>query len=126
MIGPDLTGLASKYDRAELIRSVLEPSSRIALGYQPSSSRQRGGKVISGVVRRETDRDHRAGGFRTVFSCGSRKSEIDQRTITDVSIMPTGLTEALKLEEFADLIAYLSTLRHDYDPAIKPAAHTMP
>ena len=54
-IGPDLTGLASKYDRAELIRSVLEPSSRIAIGYQPVIVATREGKVHSGVVRAETE-----------------------------------------------------------------------
>ena len=54
-IGPDLTGLASKYDRAELIRSVLEPSSRIATGYQPVIVATRDGKVLTGVVRAETD-----------------------------------------------------------------------
>ena len=53
-IGPDLTGLALKYDRAELIRSVLEPSSRIAVGYQPVVVATRDGRVLSGVVRAET------------------------------------------------------------------------
>src|SRR5262249_49688928 len=50
-IGPDLTGLASQYDRAELIRSVLEPSHRIAPGYQPASLAPRGGQVIAGAAR---------------------------------------------------------------------------
>ena len=54
-IGPDLTGLASKYDRAEVIRSVLEPSNRIATGYQPVVVATREGKVETGVVRAETD-----------------------------------------------------------------------
>ena len=54
-IGPDLTGLALQYDRAELIRSVLEPSSRIADGYQPVVVATHDGRVLSGVVRAETD-----------------------------------------------------------------------
>ncbi len=54
-IGPDLTGLAAKYDRAEVIRSVLEPSNRIATGYQPVIVATRDGKVETGVVRSETD-----------------------------------------------------------------------
>src|SRR5262245_31886653 len=33
-VGPDLAGIAAKYPRDELIRSVLEPSNRIADGYQ--------------------------------------------------------------------------------------------
>ena len=54
-VGPDLTGLALKYDRAELIRSVLEPSSRIAVGYQPVIVATHDGRVLTGVVRAETD-----------------------------------------------------------------------
>ena len=34
-VGPDLTGLGLKYDKAEIIRSVLDPSDRLATGYQP-------------------------------------------------------------------------------------------
>ena len=32
-VGPDLSGITLKYDKAEMIRSVLEPSNRIASGY---------------------------------------------------------------------------------------------
>ena len=50
---PDRPG--AKYDRAEVIRSVLEPSNRIATGYQPVIVATRDGKVETGVVRSETD-----------------------------------------------------------------------
>ena len=53
-IGPDLTSVALKYDRAELIRSVLEPSSRIAVGYQPVVVATHDGRVHSGIVHTET------------------------------------------------------------------------
>src|SRR5262249_36269997 len=32
--GPDLRGISARYDRAEIIRSVLEPSARFAPGWQ--------------------------------------------------------------------------------------------
>ena len=54
-IGPDLTGLALKYDKAEIIRSVLEPSNRIVTGYQPVLLALTDGKVLNGLVRAETD-----------------------------------------------------------------------
>ncbi len=50
-VGPDLTGLALKYDKAEIIRSVLEPSNRLATGYQPVLLALAGGKVVTGLVR---------------------------------------------------------------------------
>ncbi len=54
-VGPDLTGLALKYDREEIIRSVLEPSSRIATGYQPVLVAKADGSVVTGLLRSETD-----------------------------------------------------------------------
>src|SRR5207244_10141359 len=47
-VGPDLTGLALKYDKAEIIRSVLEPSDRLATGYQPAIVALHDGKVFTG------------------------------------------------------------------------------
>ena len=51
--GPDLTGLASKYDRAEIIRSILHPADRVASGYQPVVIALRDGKVVTGKIETE-------------------------------------------------------------------------
>ena len=40
------------------------------------------------------------------------KDEIDERKRSDVSLMPTGLAQGLSPEDFADLIAYLETLKN--------------
>ena len=91
-IGPDLTGLAAKYDRAEIIRSVLDPSDRIATGYQPVIVATRDGKVETGVVRAETD------SMLELADSEARitripKSDIEVRRIGHVSVMPTRLVE---------------------------------
>ena len=39
------------------------------------------------------------------------KDEIHDRKRSDVSLMPNGLAEGLTLQDFADLIAYLETLK---------------
>jgi putative heme-binding domain-containing protein len=108
--GPDLTGLALKYDRAELIRSVLEPSSRIAVGYQPVVVATHGGRVISGIVRSETAEsielvDAEAKSTRIP------KRDVDVRRAGGVSIMPAQVAESLSPAEFADLITYLASLK---------------
>jgi mono/diheme cytochrome c family protein len=48
-IGPDLTGLALKYDRAEIIRSVLEPSSRIVTLVRKDVKAAHAGPKIGGL-----------------------------------------------------------------------------
>jgi putative heme-binding domain-containing protein len=117
-IGPDLTGLGVKYDRAELIRSVLEPSSRIAVGYQPVVVSTRDGRVHSGVVRSETD-DALELADSDAETTRISKRDIDVRRAGGVSIMPVGIAESLAPAEFADLISYLSSLKQ---PATAPAS----
>jgi putative heme-binding domain-containing protein len=109
-IGPDLTGLASKYDRAELIRSVLEPSSRIATGYQPVILTTRDGKVHSGVVRGESeDRLELADSEANVTPISKR--DISVRRAGSVSIMPEQAVLSLSPVEFSDLMTFLGSLK---------------
>ena len=115
-VGPDLTGLALKYDRAEIIRSVLEPSNRIATGYQPVLVAKADGSVLTGLLRSETDSqleliDANAKVARV------NKAEIEDRRVGDVSLMPVGLVDTLAKQEFADLIAYLMSLKAATKPA---------
>ena len=109
-IGPDLTGLALKYDKTEIIRSVVEPSTRIATGYQPVLLATHDGKVISGLVRTETDAYLEIVDGETRLTRISR-SDIEERKVGDVSVMPAGQVDSLKPVEFADLISYLMSLK---------------
>jgi len=108
--GPDLTGLALKYDKAEIIRSVLEPSSRIATGYQPVLISMKDGKVITGLVRSESETEIELVD-QDLKVTRIAKSQVEERRIGDVSLMPTNLVETLTPIEFADLISYLQSLK---------------
>jgi putative heme-binding domain-containing protein len=119
-IGPDLTGLASKYDRAELIRSVLEPSSRIATGYQPAIVATRDGKVFTGVVRAETaDRLELADTESRITRIA--KHDITERRVGEVSIMPARAVETLSPAKFSDLISFLASLKQPSRPLGAPS-----
>jgi putative heme-binding domain-containing protein len=109
-IGPDLTGLASKYDRAELIRSVLEPSSRIATGYQTAVVAIRDGKVLTGVVHAETDEQIELADSEARITPIARR-DIAVRRTGNVSIMPEQVVETLTPVEFSDLISFLASLK---------------
>lgn len=109
-IGPLLSGVGSKYDRQFLIESVLYPSKQILDGYQQTIVRMKDGDVLSGVVKAETDSEitlYDAAANKTVI----KKSDIKEREHGKLSLMPEGLHTSLKPEEFADLIAYLESLK---------------
>ena len=53
-IGPDLSDVGGKYERALLIESVLDPSRQIVEGYRPTIVATADGRVLSGLVKGES------------------------------------------------------------------------
>jgi putative heme-binding domain-containing protein len=109
-VGPDLSDIGGKYDREQLIESVLEPSRQIVEGYRPTVVATRDGRIVSGIVREET------ADLLTLVDADAKRwsvarKDVDTRKTVGTSLMPEGLTSGLSLDEFADLIAYLASLR---------------
>lgn len=114
-VGPELSSVGAKYPKDELISSVLYPSAKISSGYEPVVIATVDGKVVTGIIKGETPEaveidDSDAKRLRIT------KEEIEERKRSDVSLMPNGLAEGLSPEDFADLIAYLQSLK-DAKPA---------
>ncbi len=109
-LGPDLSGIGAKYRREQLVEDVLQPSRQIARGYEQTIVLTKEGETLSGLLQAEE-----AGAVTLVDSGGvSRsvdKSRIVERRLSDVSLMPEGLQDAVSLDAFADLMAYLETLK---------------
>jgi putative heme-binding domain-containing protein len=114
-VGPDLSNIGGKFAREHLIESVLEPSRQIVEGYRPTIIATADGRVLTGLVKNETsDR-------LTLIDAEAReqlvrKAEVMERKFADVSIMPEGLAARLLRPQFADLIAYLESLRSPDQP----------
>lgn len=120
-VGPDLTGLAGKYTLEEIATSILYPSAKIASGYESVIVATKDGRVITGVVKADTTsglelEDAEAKRVRLPLD------DIEERRSGDVSIMPNGLAEGLKPKDFADLLAYLSTLKEQANAATQKSA----
>jgi putative heme-binding domain-containing protein len=75
-----------------------------------------GGAALEvGIVRGETDAE------LTMIDSGAQKivipkDDIASRKVLNISVMPEGLQTALKPEDFADVVAYLESLK---EPAKK-------
>lgn len=109
-IGPDLSAIGAKYGRAELIESVLLPSKMILDGYQQTIVVAKDGRDFRGVVRGETEEELTlvdTEGAKTTI----KKADVKTRKLSAVSLMPESLANGLSLQEFADLIDYLQSLK---------------
>jgi putative heme-binding domain-containing protein len=109
-VGPDLSAIAANYKRADLITSILEPSKTIALGFEQVMIETNGGDTFFGALRAQTDSDLTIVGADAVKHV-VKKTDVKNRTDMKTSLMPQGLTLALKPEDFVDLIAFLETLK---------------
>ena len=120
-VGPELTGLAAKYNQEEIATSILYPSAKIASGYESLIVATKDGRVLTGVVKADT-----TSGLELEDADAKRVrvelDDIEERRAGDVSIMPNGLAEGLQAKDFADLLAYLATLREPVKPVAKPSA----
>ncbi|HEY2341399.1 MAG TPA: HEAT repeat domain-containing protein, partial [Chthoniobacteraceae bacterium] len=109
-MGPDLTHIGANYPKAELIESVLYPSKKINGDYQQFSLELKNGESYFGSVRNET-----AESLVIVDAEGKKhpvqKADIVKRVKSDLSPMPAGLQAGLSLQDFADLIAFLQSLK---------------
>ncbi|HSZ58850.1 MAG TPA: PQQ-dependent sugar dehydrogenase [Tepidisphaeraceae bacterium] len=121
--GPDLFAIGDKFGRDELIQSILEPSATIAVGYSTTTIRTRSGDFFQGIIKEASEQ-----GVGLMGADGKlvriRTQDIDRQQTTDVSLMPEGLEASLSFEEFADLIAYLASLKAPQNTAV--AYHGMP
>jgi putative membrane-bound dehydrogenase-like protein len=105
-IGPNLTGVGSRFARIHLIESILEPSRTIAPSYDTVSVALASGRVIHGVKIAEDDKTLVLGD-----ETGQRHevalADIDERIIQRRSTMPEGLEKRLNDREFLDLLSFL-------------------
>ena len=110
-VGPSLVAIGGKYPREFIIESILYPSKQIADGYaQTIIKRKSTGMVDYVIIRSETDTELTAtdsSGQKVVI----KKADIATRRLSPISMMPEGLQTAMKPEDFADLVAYLESLK---------------
>ncbi len=109
-VGPDLSLLGKKHTREEMMEQVLAPSAEIEPGYAAAIFELKDGTILTGRVQSESkDRI-------TVWDVDAKARElapgdVAERRASPVSLMPEGLARTLSPQEFADLVAWLGTLK---------------
>jgi hypothetical protein len=110
VFGPDLTSVAARFGRRDLLETILNPSKAIDDKYRSTSVTLKNGEEISGVMEREDD-------DKLLLSNGAtgdttmeiQKAEIGARRLSDISPMPAGLLNVLTREQIFDLLAFLES-----------------
>lgn len=109
-VGPELSDAGAKHSADELAIALLAPSQRIAEGFAAVTLELRGGEVVFGQVASE-----HATALLLYDTNGTQRrialSDIVRRDASRTSLMPEGLPALVGREAFADLVAYLRTLR---------------
>ena len=108
--GPDLFAAGDAFARRDLIASVLTPSATISPGYGTVTVETKAGESFQGVLKQATATElHLMGADGKLVRLA--KSDIQRQDGSNVSLMPESLQAGLSLQEFTDLIEYLTTLR---------------
>ncbi len=104
--GPDLTSLSRRFQRRELLESIIYPSQVVSDQYRSHSITTRDGRTISGLLTPAP-----GGKIVVMQSSGETvtalEADVEELTPTNLSSMPSGLLNDLTLEEISDLFAFL-------------------
>jgi putative heme-binding domain-containing protein len=117
-LGPDLARPEPGTTTAAVVESVLDPSKVIRKGYEAVTVERTDGTTVTGLLAEDRAdalvlRDPAAAGKAVVIS----KDEIERRSTSTASLMPTGLANQLAdRQQFLDLAAFLIESA-EYGPA---------
>jgi len=110
LVGPDLTKVGAIRSGRDLLESIVFPSSTFAQGYENYVVTTKKRVQFVGVIAERTEeslvlRDSSGAEVRIA------QDQVTKLTRDSSSIMPDGLDRALTREEFADLLAFLQSLK---------------
>jgi putative heme-binding domain-containing protein len=109
-VGPDLTKIGTKYDRATILEHILDPSRTIDQQYVSYLVETKDGQVVTGVISERTKtaivvKDVQ--GKTTIIP----HEQVEQLSAQSRSLMPELLLRDLTAQQAADLLEFLAGLK---------------
>lgn len=122
-IGPDLTTVASRFTRKEVLESILFPSHIISDQYRSQRVLTTDGKVVVGLVTESSPgevvlRDSQLKEHRIA------EENIEAIEPSKISMMPAGLLDTLSANEIRDLMTFLGYVPEQQQTAQRQDANT--
>ncbi len=108
-LGPDLSGIAGRFNTRDLLESIILPSKTISDQYEAVIIATTDGRVITGrIVNLHDDGlSINTDMFDPSRMITVRRGRIEEMKASPVSMMPEGLLDTLDRDEILDLTAYL-------------------
>ena len=110
LVGPDLTAVGSRFNRRDLLDSILNPSRVIDDKFRNTVLTLASGANIIGTIERE---DEKTITIRTSpllpQTTAVQKSDVKSRELSPISPMPPSLLNVLTQNQILDLLAYLES-----------------
>jgi putative membrane-bound dehydrogenase-like protein len=113
LVGPDLSKMDSKRTRDHILLSMIEPSKEIDKKYQAWIVVDNNGKQYTGLLLKEDKTTltlmPNPVGIDKCEPIVIKKTEIDIRQASPISLMPAKLLNTMTIEEIMDLMAYIES-----------------
>lgn len=107
--GPDLSGVAGRFNTRDLLESILDPSKEVSDQYAAVEIQTADGRSLSGrIINHNGDNIMiNTDMLNPNAITPVNRNNIDVMKTSKTSMMPTGLFDTLKEDEVIDLLAYL-------------------
>jgi putative heme-binding domain-containing protein len=123
VLGPDLTAVASRFGRRDLLEAILNPSRAMDEKFRSAIFRLKDGRSLVGTIESENAETIVIRPNPLVAAISElRTSDVAAREWSAVSPMPTGLLSVLEREQILDLLAYLEAGGNPAHAAFRAAA----
>ncbi len=108
-VGPELTGLIQKRDRAYLLQSIIQPNAAIAAGFENVLVTLKNDTTYAGVIKSETDSELEINSPEDGLM-KLKKSDIKVRE-KGLSGMPEGFADQLSRQDLRHLVEFIASLK---------------
>ena len=109
-VGPDLDRIGERYNRRQILTSILEPSENIEAKFLQYHCETADGRTVSGILVEKTP-DHVVLRDAQAKLIRIPANDVEHLAAQSKSLMPDLLFRDLTAQQLADLTAYLGSLR---------------
>ncbi len=108
--GPGLTEIGSKLGKEAMFEAIIEPNAGVSMGFETTQITMKDGNMGIGIVSSETN-DELTLSLPQGITNKFKKSDITKRDKLPMSMMPSGINQALTQQDLVDMVEYLVSLK---------------